>query len=370
LGSRLVIWTNQLDEAVPDWFPAFMARALRIERFSGRYHVTARGNERKDIFRDDTDRYHFLELLSEVGEQFGARVHAYVLMDNHYHLMLETPEANLSRAMHWLNAGYCTWFNCRHRRNGHLLQGRFGSFVVEDDAGWQEVARYVHLNPVRVAGLQLDKRACCASRAGLVSEPAPALVGQRLRVLRSYRWSSYPGYAGYKAPLAWVWREPLAHLCGGNTPDEQAAALRAYTESAVLQGTIEPPWSRVLEGIALGSSAFVQRLRREARGNAREQKALRGARNVPRWAQIVSAIEQTKGETWASFVDRHGDWGRDAALWLARRTGRMQLAELGKAAGGLDYAVVSKSIARFGHRISSDLTLREQLARIQQQLSK
>jgi REP element-mobilizing transposase RayT len=85
-----------------------VARALRIERVCGRYHVTARGNERKDIFRDDTDRFHFLELLSELGELFGARVHPYVLMDNHYHLLLETPEANLSRAMQWairLSAG-------------------------------------------------------------------------------------------------------------------------------------------------------------------------------------------------------------------------------------------------------------------------
>src|SRR5215831_16370116 len=118
-----------------------MARALRIERVGGRYHVTARGNERKDVFRDDADHFHFLELLSQLGERFAARVHAYVLMDNHYHLLLETPEANLSRTMHWLNAGYCLWFNRRHRRKGHLLQGRFGAFVVEDDAGWQEVAR-------------------------------------------------------------------------------------------------------------------------------------------------------------------------------------------------------------------------------------
>jgi len=102
-----------------------MARALRIERPGGRYHITARGNERKDIFRDDPDHFHFLELLSQLGERYGARVHAYVLMGNHYHLLLETPAANLSRAMHWLNAGYCVWYNHRHRRCGHLLQGRF-----------------------------------------------------------------------------------------------------------------------------------------------------------------------------------------------------------------------------------------------------
>jgi REP element-mobilizing transposase RayT len=90
-----------------------------------RYHVTARGNERKDIFRDDTHRFRFLEMLSEAGPRFGARVHACVLMANHHHPLLETPEANLSRTMQWCNVSYSVWFNLRHRRVGHLLQGRF-----------------------------------------------------------------------------------------------------------------------------------------------------------------------------------------------------------------------------------------------------
>ena len=347
-----------------------MARPLRIERPGGRYHVTARGNERKEIFREDSDRFHFLEQLGELGERFGARVHAYVLMDNHYHLLVETPEANLSRAMHWLNAGYCVWFNRRHRRSGHLLQGRFGAFVVEEDSGWQELARYVHLNPVRVGRLKLDKPARAASRVGLVSAPAPELLAERLRVLREYRWSSYSGYAGYRRPLGWVWREPLARLCGGESAKEQCAALRSYTESTVLQGAVEPPWARVVEGLALGSAAFAQRLKREARGNAREQKSLRAVPGTAIWPQIVLALERSKGEDWGSFAERHGDWGRDAVLWLGRRVGRLSLAELGKLAGGLDYAVVSKAIARFSQRLVSDTALRAQMAVLQNQLSK
>jgi len=347
-----------------------MARPLRIQRLGGRYHVVARGNDRQDIFRADTDRFHFLELLAELGERFGARVHAYVLMDNHYHLLLETPEGNLSRAMHWLNAGYCVWFNRRHRRSGHLLEGRFGAFVVEDDAGWQEVARYVHLNPVRVGRLGLDKGARATAHAGLPHGPAAELVAERLRTLREFRWSSYPGYAGYTRPLSWVWREPLARLCGGHSPREQCAALMAYTEEPIAQGGIEPPWERVVDGIALGTQAFAQRLRREARGNWREQKSLRGAPSVVTWPRIVSALEQAKGEDWGRFVNRHGDWGRDAALWLGRRLGRLPLAALGKLAGGLDYAVVSKALARFGGRLARDVPLRNQLAILQTQLSK
>jgi putative transposase len=157
-----------------------MARPLRLERAGGKYHVTARGNERKAIYRDDADRAHFLQLLGEATERFGIRVHAYVLMHNHYHLLLETPEANLSRAMQWLNVSYSVWFNRRHDRAGHLLQGRFKALVVEDDAGWQEVARYVHLNPVRLAGLSLSKRERAASRVGLARPPKADLVAERL----------------------------------------------------------------------------------------------------------------------------------------------------------------------------------------------
>jgi hypothetical protein len=93
----------------------------------------------------------FGESGSIATERFGVRFHAYVLMDNHYHLLIETPEANLSAAMQWLNVSYSVWFNRRHGRAGHLFQGRFQGLIIEDDAGWQEVARYVHLNPVRLS---------------------------------------------------------------------------------------------------------------------------------------------------------------------------------------------------------------------------
>ena len=162
----------------------------------------------------------------------------------------------------------------------------------------------------------------------------------------------------------------MACLCGGNNPEEWCAALRAYTEGAVHQGGVEPPRERLVDGMVLGSRAFAQRLRREACGDAREQKSLRGAPRVVAWPEIVCALEQAKGQSWADFVDRHGDWGRDAALWLGRRMGRLSLAELGRLAGGLDYAVVSKAIARFSRRLVCDVVLRGRAAEIQSQLSK
>src|SRR5206468_9907300 len=109
---------------------ALMARPLRIERPGGWYHITARGNERRPIFRDDREREHFCQLLAEMVDSFHVRLHGYVLMDNHYHLILELREANLSRATQWLNLSYSVRFNRRHGRSGHLFQGRFKSVIV------------------------------------------------------------------------------------------------------------------------------------------------------------------------------------------------------------------------------------------------
>jgi putative transposase len=345
-----------------------MARPLRIERPGGRYHVTARGNEGKAVYRADSDRFHFLELLGEATERFAVRIHAYVLMDNHFHLLVETPEANLSRAMQWLNVSYSVWFNRRHQRVGHLFQGRFKSLVIEDDAGWQEVARYLHLNPVRLAGLGLDKRQQGASRRTGIAAPSVRVVGDRLSRLRQYRWSSYRSYAGYERGVQWLRRQPLDRICG-RSQTERCAALRQYTEQPVRQGVLERPWDRLVAGFVLGSESFARQLRKKlVRANAREQPALRQLEQRLKWADIVSALERVKGEKWGEFSQRYGDWGRDAALWLGRRRGRYTLGELGQLAGGMDYAAVGQAISRFGKRLQTAAELRRSVRKIEEGL--
>src|SRR6266498_1999484 len=135
-----------------------MARPLRLERAGGWYHITARGNERRPVYRDDRDRQHFCELLEEMVSRFQVQLHCFVLMENHYHLLLELRESNLSRALQWLNVSYSVWFNRRHRRSGHLFQGRFKSVVVNREQWGLELSRYVHLNPVRVGRMGLGMR--------------------------------------------------------------------------------------------------------------------------------------------------------------------------------------------------------------------
>ena len=345
-----------------------MARPLRIEIRGGRYHLSARGNERRRIFWDERDRQHFLELLAELPERFGTRIHAFVLMPNHFHLLLETPEANLSRTGQWLNVSYSVWFNRRHQRSGHLFQGRFAAVIIEDDAGFQEVGRYLHLNPVRVKRLGLDKAQRGAGKIGLSAAPTEQAVAQRIKVLREWKWSSYPAYAGYASEPDWLTQEVLGGLCGGRTQKERRAAMRAYTEEAVREGLPERPWERLIGGVVLGSEAFAKGLRKGLKANQREQKGVLALNKGVSWPEIVKTISMAKGESWEKFRDRHGDWGRDAALWLGRRVGRLSLRQLGELGGGVDYTTVGTAVSRFHRRLSNDARLSRAIRRIEAQL--
>ncbi|HEY7040258.1 MAG TPA: transposase [Methylomirabilota bacterium] len=175
-----------------------MARPLRLQFPGGIYHVTARGNDRQAIFSDDADRSRFLIVLASVIARYRVRCHAYCLMGNHYHLLLETPDANLSVAMRQLNGVYTQRFNRRHERCGHVLQGRFGAALVGRHAHLHEVCRYIVLNPVR---------------AGLVSHP------------RDWVWSSFRATAGQEPIPGFLSVEWVRALSGASSP---VRALQAY----------------------------------------------------------------------------------------------------------------------------------------------
>ena len=153
-----------------------MARKLRLQYDGAIYHITVRGNGRRRIFVEDTNRERFLWRLAESKEQYGVRVYLYCLMDNHFHLLVETPRANISRFMQSLLTGYTVYFNLRQRHSGHLMQGRYGAQLVEGDAYLHRLSRYIHLNPVHTR------------------EAKGWTVGQKRQWLRAYRWSSYRGY--------------------------------------------------------------------------------------------------------------------------------------------------------------------------------
>lgn len=191
-----------------------MARHLRLEYEGAIYHVTARGNERGAIFKLDCDRVRFLEKLAECAGDFHVRVYAYVLMTNHYHLLIETPRGNLSAFMHRLNTSYTMYYNVRARRVGHLFSGRYKAKVVEGDAYLLKLTRYIHLNPVKIR-----------------SAAETNVVG-RMGLLREYPWSSYRSYMGTVSALPWMDYSPLMELAGCGARDKQAA-YREYVEAGV-----------------------------------------------------------------------------------------------------------------------------------------
>jgi len=290
-------------------------------------------------------------------------------MDNHYHLLIETPEANLSRTIQWLGIAYSVWFNRRHRRSGHLFQGRFQSFLVGDDASWTEVARYVHLNPVRVAGLGLSKSDRSRQRSAAARDPGASLVARRLQILRNYRWSSYRAYAGMEKPPAWVWTELLVAACGGKEGHRRRQALRNYHEEPLREGRLESVWEKVVGGAVMGSEAFVASVRQTLKGVGKDISRAAQWRGAVKWDAIVTAVEKEHGRNWAAFPDAHGDWGRDAAMYLGRYAGRMRLSELSEKVGGLGIAATGQAVSRTARRLATDKILKRRFRAIQSILS-
>ncbi len=240
-----------------------MARPIRVEFAGAVYHVMARGNERRAIFRDDHDRRLFLRTVGEMVAAFGVRVVAYCLMPNHYHLVLGTPRGNLSRAVGWLQITYTVRFNRRHRRSGHLLQGRFKAQLVEAEAYGRRLVEYVHLNPVRPR----QKGA-----------PIPA---QQAAPLSRYEWSSHRDYAGLRRkPAEWLcldWRRYWG--------EELADAQREYRQAIArwFSGAGENPWREMRSGLVLGGDKLLAR----ARGLIRRKQGLDEAR----WTVLAEATE-------------------------------------------------------------------------------
>ena len=317
-----------------------MVRPLRVDIEDGWYHVTARGDHRQQIFSDDRDHGHFAELLEEMRERFRVGVMAYVCMGNHYHVMVRTPEANLSRAIQWLNISYSVWFNKRHEETGHVFQGRFKSIVVEGEAWGLELSHYVHLNPVRIKGLGQGKRQRAADHAGVSRSPTAEEVKRRLVKLRGYRWSSYRAYAGYCGRPEWLDMDVLLERAGGQ------AKYRETVEERIRQGEVEPPWAQVKLGIALGTVEFAKKVRAHLK-SGREMPEKRDLRRQVGFEDVVAVVERLTGERWSSFCERHGDKRRDMVLWVARRCTGLTLAELGRKAGGMDYAAVTMAVRRF-----------------------
>lgn len=350
------------------WYGLNMARHLRCNVRDGWYHITTRGVGRREIFDDDRDRGHFVELLGELVARYGVILHAYVLMDNHYHLLLETPQGNASRAMQWLNVSYAAWYNARHQRAGQLFQGRYKGIPIQREGAWALTCSiYLHLNPVRIQSLGLGKAARAAEKAGAMPAPPDrALIERRLAKLRSYHWSSYPAYAGYTRASEWLTRETIWQRVARRREDA-AAAYRHELEDYLKQGIEEGAVVRLTQALAIGSTAFVEKLRNQLTGASGDRTNVRAWRRLLPFAEIVRAVETVRAASWADFAVWRGDWGRDLVLYVARMHGGMTLAEIARHAG-MKLDTVNKSVLRMRQRIKKEASMKRKHAKVMKTL--
>jgi len=206
-----------------------MTRPLRIEYAGAVYHITSRGNEKKAVFKDDQDRINFLNTLQHVNKRYNWLCHAYCLMDNHYHLLIETPDGNLSLGMRQLNGVYTQLFNKRHQRTGHLFQGRYKSILIQKDSHLLEVCRYVVLNPVR---------------ARTVERP------------EAWKWSSYRATAGQGSPELCLSTDWIL----GQFGRKRSKAEQEYRQFVAWGIGKETIWQEVKGQSILGEDDFVEGL--------------------------------------------------------------------------------------------------------------
>ena len=317
-----------------------MSRPLRIQFAGALYHVTSRGNERRDIVLDDHDRKRRLDWLSRTVATYRLRLHAFVLMDNHEHLFVETPQPNLAAAMQYLNASYTGYFNHRYKRSGHLFQGRYHAVLIQNEGHYLEVSRYIHLNPVR---------------AGIVSQPV------------EWRWSSYPGYVHAGRALPWVtYTQVLAEF-----GRDDHAARKAYQSfaSAAVDRPIASPLSRALHGVVLGSEDFIARIRRllSHRKDDLAVPQLRGFRDRPTIESIARAACEAVGAKREEWRRRHrcDNLARLLTAYVARSRYGYAAGEIAAALGYSDHCSVGYAC----RRASRDRRLRDGLKKIEKGLA-
>ena len=293
-----------------------MARPLRIEFADAVYHVTSRGDRREAIYRDDEDRQRHLAVIAQAMDRFDAQVLAYCLMGNHYHLVVQTRQANLSRLMRHINGITTQQFNRRHGLVGHLFQGRFKAILVDRDAYLLALCRYVERNPVA---------------AGLVGHAG------------DWPWSSYQAHVGQAESPRWLDSAGLyAHLLG-RPADAPAAAQQAAAQYAAMVATVDEArspsiWTDGLrQQIYLGNDDFV----------ARMQARLSPERLVSPEIPAAQRVAPTAPRQPKSFQDCLAECGtRNQALAMAYREGGMTMPALA-AATGLSVSRVSRLMAAF-----------------------
>jgi REP-associated tyrosine transposase len=325
-----------------------MARPLRIQYEGALYHITCWGNERRDIFKDDDDRREFLSILEKSLAIYSVKLFAYVLMRNHFHLLAETPLGNLAEFMRHFNITYTGYFNRKHRRVGHLYQGRYKSILVDKEVYLSVLSRYVHLNPVRVRAV------------------AKQPTEERRRYLSTYSWSSLPGYLDKKKRAAFLDYSMVLAEYGGDT-DQARTSYKKQLYNDLSDG-IDVTDGMVVSTI-IGNERFLTWIRETflKKEKCREQPSAGMIHRLWSRDAILAAVEKETGKDVGAIRKDKGDLRR-ITMELLYRHGRLKGPEIG-VIFGVDYSSVSQERKRLRERIVKDPELVRLFTRFERVLS-
>jgi len=308
-----------------------VSRPLRIEYPGAFYHVTSRGNERRTLFQSNRDREKYLTYVESAHERYGAMIHAYCLMGNHYHLLLETPRGNLSKILHYINGAYTTYFNIKRSRSGHLFQGRFKGILVDKDEYCKDLSRYVHLNPVR---------------AGMVKAPL------------EYPWSSYRYFVGRDKKPKWLTIEFVLGDFGGEGR-RGFKEYREYVEGGQSE-ELDNPLKKVIASTFLGDKEFIERIKLEYL----EKKEI-DRRDLPALKKILIGPSLESIEKGVMKVVGRGDpLFKKMCIYLSYQHSGLNLGEIGEYFG-MQRSAISQLSRRFAETIKGDQELRKVLNNIE-----
>jgi putative transposase len=293
-----------------------MARTIRLDSPGTYYHVLARGNGTQTVFHKRSDYEMFLDLLHKAVKRFSIEIHGYVVMSNHYHLLIKTRQANLSRAVQWLGVSYAGWYNREYKQSGHVFQGRFKSFLIENDRYLTALCYYIHGNPLRAG---------------------------RVKNVPAYAWSSYHAYADGKHRPKWLTTDVVLGMCGGSRKKfigEQDAYVRK-AESAL---------DALHHGLCLGSEDFAEECARRLQGEDLAEKPqlrqlYRGKNVRTRAVEILKYLggEEAVGMTRAG--SRKNRPLRDTGMYVLQQTGLYSNKEIGEVFG-VGYTAVTEAVRR------------------------
>lgn len=320
-----------------------MGRPLRIEYPGALYHVTSRENEKRRIFLQDSDRLRFLRILEEYHDRYGILIHNYILMNNHYHLIIETPRGNLLKVMHGLNGGYTGYFNRKHGRVGHLFQGRYTGILVDKDSYLLQLSRYLHLNPVV---------------AKLVERP------------EQYEWSSYSSFIREGKQLGWVEYRWLLSQFGR----DKKGARRRYKEFVEegLRKKVEDPFKKVYGRVVLGGEGFRERIRGLLKGRNLtdgivERQRFKEFPNADDIIRAVARVFRVRVEALNGRRQR-GNQARKVAVYLVKRYSGLDNGRVGQLFGGIHYSAVSKVAATLEQELAKDQRLTKLVKAVKSQI--